>query len=59
MTQAPALHNVGRNRLKEARICLELPRSNAAHHRDYGPIEDWSSDVDGYTINFATFRVDL
>jgi hypothetical protein len=36
-----------------------VSKSNAAQHRDYGPIEDWSSDVDGYTINFTAFKVDI
>ena len=36
-----------------------VSKTNAAQHRDYGPIEDWSSDVDGYTINFMTFKVDI
>jgi hypothetical protein len=36
-----------------------VSKSSAARHRDHGPIEDWSSDVDGYTISFATFKVDI
>jgi hypothetical protein len=36
-----------------------VSKSTAAQHRDYGPIEDWSGDVDGYMINFATFKVDI
>ena len=23
---------------------------------DHGPVEEWSADVDGYTINFLSFR---
>jgi len=36
-----------------------ISKSNAAQHRDFGPVEDWSEDVNGYTINFATFKVDI
>jgi hypothetical protein len=36
-----------------------VSKSNAAQHRDHGPVEDWSSDVDGYTINFAKFKVGI
>ena len=36
-----------------------VSKRNAVQHRDYGPIEDWSSHVDGYTINFTTFKADI
>ncbi|MFN2569546.1 MAG: hypothetical protein ABR564_08100 [Candidatus Dormibacteria bacterium] len=26
---------------------------------DHGPVEDWSGDADGYTINFVTFRQEM
>lgn len=37
----------------------KVSKDSATQHHDYGPVEDWSEDVDGYTINFATFKVDL
>jgi glyoxylate utilization-related uncharacterized protein len=26
---------------------------------DHGPVQEWSGDVDGYTINFVAFKVDI
>jgi uncharacterized cupin superfamily protein len=37
----------------------KVSKDSATQHQDYGPVEDWSEDVHGYTINFATFKVDL
>ena len=36
-----------------------VSKRDAAQHRDHGPVEEWSADVDGYTINFTTFKVDI
>jgi hypothetical protein len=36
-----------------------VSKDSAAQHHDYGPIEDWSEDIDGYTINFAAFKVEI
>jgi hypothetical protein len=30
-----------------------------AEHHDYGPVESWSQDADGYTLEFVLFKVDL
>ena len=37
----------------------KVSRESAAHVEDHGPVEDRHEDVDGYTINFLTFRVDI
>ena len=37
----------------------KVSKDNAAQHHDHGPVEDWSQDVDGYTINFTAFKIDL
>ena len=29
-----------------------------AQFDDYGPVESWHSDVDGYAVEFITFKVD-
>jgi hypothetical protein len=36
-----------------------VSKESAAQHHDYCPIEDWSEDIDGYTINFAAFKVEI
>ena len=33
--------------------------ARAEHVMDLGAVEDRSTDLDGYTINFVTFKVDL
>jgi mannose-6-phosphate isomerase-like protein (cupin superfamily) len=37
----------------------KVSKDTAAQHLDWGPVEDWGEDVDGYTINFVTFKVDI
>jgi hypothetical protein len=37
----------------------KVSRSSAAEHHDHGPVEEWSEDVDGYTVNFVSFGVDV
>jgi hypothetical protein len=34
-------------------------KHSAAHHENHGPVEEWSEDVDGYTVNFISFGVDV
>src|SRR5918911_3339889 len=36
-----------------------VSKDSAAHRQDHGPVEDFSEDIDGYTINFVTFKVDV
>jgi hypothetical protein len=36
----------------------KVSKDTATHH-DYGAVEDWSQDVDGYTINFGAYHVDF
>ena len=36
----------------------KVSKESAAHVEDHGPVEDRHEDVDGYTINFVTFRQD-
>jgi mannose-6-phosphate isomerase-like protein (cupin superfamily) len=37
----------------------KVSKESAAQVEDHGPVEDRHEDVDGYTINFLTFRVDI
>ena len=34
----------------------KVSKESAAHVEDYGPVEDRYEDIDGYTVNFVTFR---
>jgi hypothetical protein len=34
-------------------------KDSVANVEDHGPVEDRHEDVDGYTINFVTFRQDI
>ena len=36
-----------------------VSRESAAHVDDHGPVEDRHEDVDGYTIQFVSFRQDI
>jgi len=38
-----------------------MPKTNRTTEelKDYGPVEETSADLGGYTVNFATFKVDL
>ena len=37
----------------------KVSKDSATEHADHGPVEEWSQDVDGYTINFVRFAVDI
>jgi hypothetical protein len=54
---APTLKRNRANREVATRAMVY--KQNATQHHDYGPVEDWSEDVDGFTINFVTFKVDV
>jgi glyoxylate utilization-related uncharacterized protein len=36
-----------------------VSKDSAVHHQDHGPVEEWSQDIEGYTINFVRFGVDV
>jgi quercetin dioxygenase-like cupin family protein len=37
----------------------KVSKESAAHQEDHGPVVDRHEDVDGYTISFVTFNVDV
>lgn len=37
----------------------KVSRDSAAHHEDHGVVEDHHEDLDGYTVNFVSFRQDI
>ena len=37
----------------------KVSKNSAAEHADHGPVEEWTEDVDGYTIDFVRFAVDV
>ena len=37
----------------------KVSKDSAPEHQDHGPVEEWSEDIDGYTVNFVTFKVDI
>ena len=37
----------------------KVSKESATNGGDYGPVVDHSDDVDGYTINFLTFKQDI
>ena len=37
----------------------KVSRESAAHVDDHGPVEDRHEDVDGYTVQFVSFRQDV
>jgi hypothetical protein len=32
---------------------------DSAEHADHGPVQEWSEDLDGYTVNFVSFAIDV
>jgi hypothetical protein len=36
-----------------------VSKESAAHAEDHGPVVDHHEDIDGYTINFVSFRQDI
>ena len=37
----------------------KVSKHAGADHQDYGPVEEWSRDVDGYNLSFVSFKVDI
>jgi hypothetical protein len=37
----------------------KVSKDSAAHVDDHGPVEDRHEDIDGYTVNFVSFRADV
>jgi hypothetical protein len=39
----------------------DMPRvsKDLAEYLNHGPVEEWAQDVDGYTVNFISFGVDI
>jgi hypothetical protein len=37
----------------------KISRESATHIDDYGPVEDRHDDLNGYTVSFATFAIDI
>jgi AraC-like ligand binding domain len=37
----------------------KVSKDSAAHVEDHGPVEDRHEDLDGYTVNFVSFRQDI
>lgn|SRR5947199_6260046 len=38
-----------------------MPRfsKESAEHQDHGPVEEWSQEIDGYSVNVVLFKVDI
>ena len=37
----------------------KVSKDSAAHVEQHGPVEDRHEDIDGYTVNFVSFAVDV
>ena len=37
----------------------KVSKDSAAHVKQHGPVEDRHEDIDGYTVNFVSFGVDI
>jgi hypothetical protein len=37
----------------------KLSKSSAAEHTEQGPVERWGGDIDGHTIEFLNWKVDI
>src|SRR3954469_13323682 len=59
MLRAPGAHSVQSTPSKEAMDMPKVSKDSAANSNDYGPVLDITDDLDGYTVNFVTFREDI
>jgi len=53
---APSLRN---NQTKEATAMPKVSRDSATQGGDFGPVVDRSDELEGYSVNFTTFREDI
>jgi quercetin dioxygenase-like cupin family protein len=37
----------------------KLSKSSAAEHTDHGPVERWHENIDGYTVEFLSWTIDM
>ena len=37
----------------------KMSKDNAAEHEDLGPVERWHEELDGYAVDFITFKVEM
>src|SRR6266550_1844745 len=47
------------NQTKEARDMPKVSKESATQGGDFGPVVDRSDEIEGYTVNFTTFREDI
>src|SRR2546429_3598564 len=53
---APSLRN---NQTKEATAMPKVSRNSATQGGDFGPVVDRSDELEGYSVNFASFHEDI
>jgi hypothetical protein len=59
MTQAFSGSSVHDNHTKEATEMPKVSRESATQGGEFGPVVDRSDQLDGYTVNFTSFREDV
>src|SRR5215208_3120406 len=59
MLRTPGAHSVQPTPSKEAMDMPKVSKDSAASANDYGPVLDITGDLDGYAVNFVTFREDI
>jgi hypothetical protein len=47
------------NQMKEATEMPKVSKDSATQGGDHGPVVERSEELDGYTVNFVTFRQDI
>jgi hypothetical protein len=59
MTRSHVGSSVRHNPTKEATAMPKVSRDTATQGGDFGPVVDRSEELEGYSVNFTTFREDI
>jgi hypothetical protein len=59
MTHSPSASSLRHNRSKEATQMPKVSKDSATQGGEFGPVVDRSDQLEGYTVNFTSFREDI
>jgi hypothetical protein len=59
MTRSLSRSSLRHNQTKEAAEMPKVSRESATQGGEFGPVVDRSDQLDGYTVNFTSFREDI
>jgi mannose-6-phosphate isomerase-like protein (cupin superfamily) len=59
MTEGSLAPSLAADQSKRRTEMPKVSKDSAAHVEDHGPVEDRHEDLDGYTVNFVSFKTDI